>query len=579
MKTLALYYQLFTLCVLTLITASCNTDNDIIPGNKPTIEFDSPDGVYTVKVGHDLRIDPIVGHGDGAAFLWTSNGETVSTSRALVMNFPRLGSYYVMLTVTTPAGSTSAEARVDVVETTPPIIDLALPTDGVYLLPGQEYLFEPRFQHDDVDGFRAVWNVNGTDVAEGKTYTFRRATVGDYQVAIHASNEDGETTETFTVHVVESLPRSLSFPAPSVMQTSTTRYTFPNRPVILTPDAVNIASDAAYSWKVNGKNVDETGSSFKFTPTAAGTYTVTVSADGVTATVDVVCVDATEQSRMRPATASSSAYINKVWEYVPAPGQFIGDTSTEIDMPDGVNTLQDALRWAELRLSKRQFVSLGACCGYIIAGFDHSVSADLTIWSNAFNTSNEPGVVWVMQDVNGNGRPDDEWYQLKGSDYSNPLTIHSYIVTYYKPAGAGMDVEWTDNQGQRGVIDYLRSHHGQDSYYPAWIEQTTLTLRGTRLPNNGVYNSVTGQWASNPLGWGYADNCGSDQLTPGTTGGGAGQCVNLKISNAVMANGEPIALEYVDFVMVQSGLMQQLGQLGESSTEVCAIADFSLVNN
>ena len=38
------------------------------------------------------------------------------------------------------------------------------------------------------------------------------------------------------------------------------------------------------------------------------------------------------------------------------------------------------------------------------------------IQGNAFDSSNEPGIVWVMQDVNGNGLPDDEWYELRGSE-------------------------------------------------------------------------------------------------------------------------------------------------------------------
>lgn len=42
--------------------------------------------------------------------------------------------------------------------------------------------------------------------------------------------------------------------------------------------------------------------------------------------------------------------------------------------------------------------------------------------------------MWVMQDVNGNGLPDDTWYQLKGSEYGKEETIETYAVTYYRPA-------------------------------------------------------------------------------------------------------------------------------------------------
>ena len=76
---------------------------------------------------------------------------------------------------------------------------------------------------------------------------------------------------------------------------------------------------------------------------------------------------------------------------------------------------------------KRQ---LGGWGGYIVVGFDHSIENkggyDFSIKGNAFDSSNEPGIVWVMQDVNGDGLPNDEWYELKGSEYGKPETCLLY---------------------------------------------------------------------------------------------------------------------------------------------------------
>ena len=88
-----------------------------------------------------------------------------------------------------------------------------------------------------------------------------------------------------------------------------------------------------------------------------------------------------------------------------------------------------------------KYVSLGSFGGYVIVGFDHSIpnkgGYDFAIQGNAFLSdqggSNEPGIVWVMQDVNGNGLPDDEWYELKGSETGNGSTIQDYEVTYRCP--------------------------------------------------------------------------------------------------------------------------------------------------
>lgn len=284
----------------------------------------------------------------------------------------------------------------------------------------------------------------------------------------------------------------------------------------------------------------------------------------------------------RPITSASSAFQDMVYEYTPAPGQFINETKTggftgEETTPDA------ACSYALERLDLKRFVSLGAFGGYIIVGFDHSVvnlgaGYDFGITGNAFNrkngSSNEPGIVWVMQDTNLNGKPDDTWYRLRGSEDQSPTTIHDYSVTYYRPEGPAMPVKWTDSEGQSGTIDYLRSHHNQDYYYPAWIKADTYTLRGTRLEPRNVLDPETGEWANNPYAWGYADNMGSDCLTPEADPAEA-QTVGFKISNAVDASGQPAGLLYIDFVKVQTAVQSKSGRLGENSCEVLSFQDLN----
>ena len=69
----------------------------------------------------------------------------------------------------------------------------------------------------------------------------------------------------------------------------------------------------------------------------------------------------------------------------------------------------------------------------------------------------------------GGGLPDDEWYELRGSETGRPETRQDYAVTYYRPSAPRMNVQWTDNYGGSGLIDYLGAFHRQDYYYPAWI--------------------------------------------------------------------------------------------------------------
>lgn len=283
----------------------------------------------------------------------------------------------------------------------------------------------------------------------------------------------------------------------------------------------------------------------------------------------------------RPVTSVSQGWSDRVYEWTPAPGQFINETAGG---GGNLTTPEQAAAWAEGRLDAGLYVSLGGFGGYIVVGFDHSITSsgdgfDFAIAGNAyFNASsssggsNEPGIVYVMQDTDGNGLPDDDWYELKGSEYKNSETLKGYEVTYYRPSLPAADVEWTDNFGNSGTVDYMSSFHKQDSYYPLWIEEDSYTLKGTCLRSNSHLNPDSGYWDNNAYGWGYADNMGSDN----TSIGNFGQCNRFRISDAVKADGSPANLKYIDFIKVQTGVNSKSGWLGEVSTEVLGFYDLHM---
>lgn len=286
-----------------------------------------------------------------------------------------------------------------------------------------------------------------------------------------------------------------------------------------------------------------------------------------------------------PATAASSRWCDRVLEYRPAPGQFIN--STELGFTGGETDMGKANEYAFARLTAGELspVSLGAFGGYIVVGFDHSVQAwgaaaggyDFSITGNQISGGSEPGVVWVKQDLNGNGQPDEEepWYELMGSEYWNPDTRCDYSVTYFRPNGDGEDIRWEDSKGATGAIKYLADYHDQPSYYPKWLEgQEEYTLTGVCLPPRGKYVEVNGeqQFVAGDYEWGYADNWGATDRPDG------GMKTFFKISDAVVknSNGRRAELKYIDFIMVQTAVNGEGGQVGELSTEVCRFTDENL---
>lgn len=286
-----------------------------------------------------------------------------------------------------------------------------------------------------------------------------------------------------------------------------------------------------------------------------------------------------------------SPWISKVYEYCPAPGQFVN----EMPQYEEGDTYADILQKCEESISGKNdvMISLGGYGGYVTFGFDHTVvnrpgKKDFRIWGNAFyellhpdekGGSAEPGIVMVSYDVNMNGIPDDPWYELAGSEYHKPETIHNYTLTYRRPDRDRKPVPdedypyltdlyyipWYDSEGNTGYMP-KNSFHAQE-YYPKWVGTDELTFTGTRLAPNAVDTSGMGTYyILYSYDWGYVDNHPNDFA----------DLNSFDIDRAVDADGNPVHLPGVDFVRVYTGLNQYCGWLGETSTEICRGQDLHI---
>ena len=434
-------------------------------------------------------------------------------------------------------------------------------------------------------GFRPVLEVLnpdtlGSDGMKVVTLDLNGGKLGGSSDAIHIIVKTGSE---FTAPASDGLTRTVSL----------------DRTITLRPSIWN-GTNPKFSWTIDGQEVG-IELSYTYTPTETGikkiVFTVTDTTDEPEVTLSK-CITRTnetratleftvechgeEESHRRPASGASSATWDRVYEYTPAPGQFInelvsgGFTGTE-------TTPEAAVAYAEERMRKNTWVSLGGWGGYIVVGFDHSIDNsssgykggyNFSITGNAFKGSSEPGIVYVMQDTNGNTLPDDEWYELKGSEFGKEETVQDYAVTYYRPTYSGADVQWKDNQGVKGKIDYLKQYHDQPSYYPAWIGTDSYTLYGPCLKSRTYDQSGNGSyWVNGEYDWGYADNFGNDRLSEDDNAAAGAMKVYFKISNAVDKNGQPANLKYIDFIRVQTGVNAKAGWLGENSTEVFGFTD------
>ena len=302
------------------------------------------------------------------------------------------------------------------------------------------------------------------------------------------------------------------------------------------------------------------------------------------------------------ANAQSKQTI-KVIEYCPAPGQFINN----LPSIDAGMSQEERLKVCEEQLKDGNPVCLGAAGGYITLSLDQPIKngkgSDLRILGNAFYSQNDP--VYGDATIGGNVEPGivyagvgaspetAQWYELAGSEYYTTQR-HNFKITYHKPTAETGDhslpcsifdkyirfaASWTEPDGTPcDSTGYLmkNSFHMQ-SYWPQWEDKEEMTFHGSRLPDNAINYGGDGTDADNPQYWityryasdsyGYADAAPNSDDTYTT----------FDLDWAVDKNGNPVNLDHADFIRIQTGVLQQCGWTGETSTEVAGLVNLHLL--
>lgn len=267
---------------------------------------------------------------------------------------------------------------------------------------------------------------------------------------------------------------------------------------------------------------------------------------------------------------TESMVMVSVLDYNPAPGQFVNEIP---EYEDGDDADIMAAKCTDM-LNYGHMVTLGAWGGNITLKLNEPIvnitnDFDLKILGNSIGSSTtsagystgsaEPGIIMVMQDINGNGLADDTWLEIKGSAHDK--SIDEYSVTYFAPTSDSDDnkhIQWTDSQNKSGYI--AKNAYHQQSYFPLWNNAESITMTGRRLPDNAVFNSDYNTYALMTFDFGYADNHKN-------TDKGA----MIDLDWAVNALGENDAPSQIDFIKIYTGVFQTNGAIGECSTEIGGI--------
>lgn len=518
------------LALLILFTFSCSEQDSplteetsvTVTGEKPTFTFDVPSARYRAVVGVPMQVTPTYAHVDDATtYQWTMDGQVISTDPILQFTPPSVGDFYIKLTVTNLFGFSSDELKVTAVE------DVPADRQNVSVVP-----------NDSVFAWRFPWtalNVPTGRTVKVKAYMIQNDLGGSYTWTLDGTPVAGPYTQ--QEHEV-----SYVFDASAHSQGLHT--------LVLTMTNDTCTYSQSFSLHVCP---------------AEGTY-------------------------RRSATTGSQSLVNKVYEYIPAPGHQVNGYTVTGDFIHAGATMEEACATALEHFQKQWSVSLGSQGGYLIAGFDHSVENsggdyDLVIRSNPFSYQSEPGIVWVSLDVNGDGLPNDPWYELAGSEYGTVNEMLEYAITYYKPSLPKSATAWLDHFGGTDKVPYLPMWNTHDYYWQDWVgghpvdvlgrQSSTIehTYFGSRLRDTHTYEQ--GYTMEYPFDWGYADNLGADYFKNEAFDASVPMGY-YKISQARTWDGHEAHLDYIDFVKIQTGQTGYSPNLGDISTEVYAIFDYHI---
>ncbi|MDR2563203.1 MAG: hypothetical protein LBC98_04605 [Prevotellaceae bacterium] len=530
----------------------------------PSVVLNTATGEYLVKTGESVELLAIVENVVNPIFSWKLDGKLVSDRTDYRFHSSRAGEHFIVFRVDDSNGSVEQQAKITVSDKLPPKITAPAASLIAYVGVDTELTVEAENAEADAT---YVWRLNGEVVSETKSYVFRSEVNDTYAMTVRITTADGADMRTVSITVIPEPEPELFFDNGRYRAASNIaelrQMTVPiGKNLVLAPVVCNIKNPVGFRWTVDEVVQNATGEFFNFTPSAKGDYhiSVTETGTGKTAELKVTCTEA-EGTFFRAKTSSGRAYANKVYDYIPAPGQFV-------DFQIG-STYSAALAAMQVKVDGGDALwHIGAMGGYWIVGFDHSIAnvenrADFVVNGNAFPGWCEPGIVWVMQDENGNGLPDDTWYELKGSETGKAETKQRYAITYFKPRTIRTNTLWTDNIGGMGSVDWLGAH-GQSYYFPMFIADDSYTLVGTCLTS--TFGISGGLEVSKCYDWGYVDNGSSVDSRPGGL---------FWIEDAIQADGSPANLTHIDFVKVHTATTGKGAAVGEISTEPGCPSDYN----
>ena len=235
-----------------------------------------------------------------------------------------------------------------------------------------------------------LWQLDGEEVAQTPNYVFEESNPGEYTLILKVGNESG-TDEAKTSITVGAKDMTIEGAAHTLISLELPDYMKGNGDL-----AWSVLEAPSELYRFSQMNAEEAP---LFIAAEVGTYLMQVSSGDINGEVTIIVSENENEL---------SSYIANVFDYLPAPGQFVN----KMPVYEEGDTHEDMVAKVAEKITGENsgFITLGGWGGYVTFGFDHTIvnvagKQNFRIEGNGFTNSSEPGIVMVSYDANGNGEP------------------------------------------------------------------------------------------------------------------------------------------------------------------------------
>ena len=234
--------------------AACDKEQQVSETPQaPKVEFSLAESTLNVKVDDAVEFKATIVEGTNVACVWTVDGEKVASTPSVTWKFTKVGASAVHFEASNDLGKVEKDYTVNVAGI-PLEISYSVPEDAVEAVIGTPFTVELTITGGDKQTVHE-WKLDGNDSGNGLSFskTFTEEEIGPHTLVYNGENADGMTaTKTWSI-TVKDLPLEVAF----------TPNDAPANPMVgdnvkFSAEILHGAAGAAYSWKVNDKEVATT---------------------------------------------------------------------------------------------------------------------------------------------------------------------------------------------------------------------------------------------------------------------------------------------------------------------------------